>query len=152
MYIITIIWKKNSVSDSLPCIFKTFIGINRYLAAKLNQKKKMKNKTVKSTPTHKKPVWHKNLYHFVFYHHLVNSQSHQGEEPSKFTDIMESTNDEIPKRTITQVGFFFDKVYQKNLYYVWNQMAKHQNTCCNKMLWQFACEISRYRIIITWPN
>ena len=75
------------------------------MAAKLNQKKKMKNKTVKSTPTHKKPVWHKNLYHFVFYHHLVNSQSHQGEEPSKFTDIMESTNDEIPKRTITQVGF-----------------------------------------------
>ena len=45
----------------------------------------------------------------MFYHHLVNSQSHQGKEHSKFTDIMESTNDEIPKRTITQVGFFFDK-------------------------------------------
>ena len=56
-------------------------------------------------PTNKKKLaWYKNLYHLVFYHHLVNSQSYQGKEPSKFTDIMEATNDE--RLPITQVGFY----------------------------------------------
>ena len=42
--------------------------------------------------------------------YLVNQQSQQGKEPLEFTDIMESTNDDIPKiSSITQVSSFFDK-------------------------------------------
>ena len=42
--------------------------------------------------------------------YLVNQQSQQGKEPLEFTDIMESTNDDIPKiSSITQVSNFFDK-------------------------------------------
>jgi hypothetical protein len=68
--------------------------------------------------------------------YLVNQQSQQGKEPLEFTDIMESTNDDIPKiSSITQVNSFFDEpsldwacltplFYQKNLYGMENQIAK----------------------------
>ena len=75
----------------------------------------------------------------MFYHHLVNSQSHQGKEHSKFTDIMESTNDEIPKRTITQVGFFFDWQSTKTPALI---------KCYDNLHAKLATIISS----ITWPN